>query len=99
MRSMAVSGGFLDPIFCEAELVPIVRVPGAKVEPTLLTATKLARAAMLDFIPNVNEQTSRNIKNMISKRGDGAMPVRPFARVEMLFFESLMDEGGAISDA
>ena len=73
--------------------MPIVRVPGAKVEPTLLTATKLARAAMLDFLPNANEQTSSNIKNMISKRGVALCQCDRFARIEMLFFGSFMDEG------
>ena len=93
VRSMAVSGGFLDPIFCEGELVPLVRVAGAKVDPTLLTATKLARAAMLDFIPNTSEQTSANIKNMIAMRAMALCQCDRFARIDMLFFESFMDEG------
>ena len=54
VRSVVLSGGLLEPIFCEAELAPMVRVENAKVEPALLSATRQARAAMRGFIPDVN---------------------------------------------
>ena len=48
---------------------------------------------MRGFIPDVNSQTSSNIKNMITKRAAVLCQRDRFATIEMLFFEAFMDAG------
>lgn len=92
IREVAVLSGALPGLWCECELAPRSGASALKVEESLIANAKRMRAAALDFLPTVHDQTSEQIQETITKKQSTLQQIDRYSKIETLFFEAHIGE-------
>lgn len=92
IREIAVKAGKLPALWCEDDLAAPSPALTVDVQAELLEAARRMRAVATDMLPSMPQQTSENIKEIVSKKQAVLGQLDRHSRIESLFFEAHIGE-------
>lgn len=93
VREVGVRSGAVAPLWCENGLSPPAPPLTQSVSHALLAETIKMRASAQGFLPNLADQTSAHIQDVLTKRATVLNHLDRYARIETLFFMAHIGAG------